>query len=460
MKDQKGKQPLQETRFFMKKTIHLSLGQIVLILFFLMLGSAGLTSLAQWRYNLLDRLEIKLMGLLNPQPPETEPIPSPTSSVVFPTPTPVNPSLPSVLEEPGMAMNVLAVQSPLPTEADLALDPAEDQAFLQSILDTLFPEDMSGLTEEQIVIEIQRYVSTSLRLENNSGTATKILTEGYAICGGMNISFQALVRKAGIPAHYIGMFGVIYQSHVLTEIYYDGQWHLYDPTYGLFFYSEPEYNHAGHILSFAEVLSTAPSDWYLFKVVDQPWVGYYDQTFRSFGVVRAEEQYLTDHYRYPFMEAYRKMFTQAFPIAYEDHQIISFPVEADFSAGDTFSIGTIDTSTQDVAASMADTFGRTGSSYMGGSPLEEVHTWFLKAPFVGYVRIIYISTAPDPPHLLLFPLKAVNVLESVQEGNRAEFLLRIGDPEASLQFWASEGVFWVDAVQAEWLGDLDPSEIP
>ncbi len=458
----------------MKKTINLSVSQFVLIVSVLMVGSAGVTTLAQWRYDLLDRAEARIIKLLMPQPAVTEtlsvPTPtltaqpsSPTPDAMSPSPTPTIPSLPSVLEQPGMALNILAVQSPLPTEADLALDPADDQAFLQSVLDTIFPEGTSGLTEEQIAIEIQRYVSTSLRLENNSGTATKILTEGHAICGGMSISFQALVRMTGIPARYIGIFGVVHQgSHALAEVYYDDQWHLFDPTYGLLFYSNPAYDQMGHIASFAEVLSSATDGWYLFKVIDQPWGGQYDPGIRSFGVVRAEDDYLADFYRYSFTQAYRQMFATTFPVAYVSQQILSFPVEADFIAGDTLSIGELDSNTRDVVVTttVAETSGRTGTYYLGGSPLQLTHTWFITAPSAGFVRIRYDSTEPEPPSLILFPLKAVYVVDAVQEGNRAEFLLRISDPEASLQFWASEGVFWVDAMQAEWLGDLDPGEVP
>lgn len=458
----------------MKRKLSLSLGQSLLAVLILMVISAALVAAAQIRFDLVDRLEarikknylpqpIVIQTLSAPKPTATAQLSSPTPDATLPSPTPVTLFLPSALDEPGMVLNILAVQNPLPTEDDLALDPTDNQAFLQSVLDTIFPESTSGLTEEQIVIEIQRYVSTSLLLKSNSGNATKILTEGYAICGGISISFRTLVRMTGIPARYIGTFGVVSQGgHALAEVYYDGQWHLFDPTYGLFFYSNPAYDQRGHIASFAEILSSATDGWYLFKTIDQPWVGRYDPHIRSFGVIRAEDDYLADAYGYPFMEAYRQMFATTFPVAYVNQQILSFPVEADFIASNSLSIGGLDSNTIDVVVTttVAETSGRTGSSYLGGSPLEEIHTWFITAPSAGFVRIRYYSTEPDPPSLMLFPLKGIHVVDAVQEGNQAEFLLRITDPEASVQFWASDGVYWVDAMQAEWLGELDPSEVP
>ncbi|MGE5775802.1 MAG: transglutaminase-like domain-containing protein [Chloroflexota bacterium] len=428
----------------MRKTIDLSVRQIVLIACLLTAGSAGLTSVAQWRYDLLDRAEIKIVGMLSP---EKETILQPTVSTI--------PSLPTAFQEPGIVLNTLAVQSPLPTEVDLALDPADDQKFLRSILDTIFPDGTAGLTEEQISIEILRYVSTTLRLESNSGTATKILKDGHAICGGMSISFQTLVRTAGLPARYIGIFGVVNQgSHALAEVYYDGQWHLFDPTYGMFFYSKPDYDHTGHIASLTEVLATATENWYLLKAIDRPWLGQYDSNIRSFGILEVEEGYLDDFYGYSFIDAYRQMFAETFPVAYVNNQILSFPVEIDFSTVDTFSVGTLDHDDRDIinATAMLETAGKTGSYYLGGGSLEEVHTWFIKAPSAGYVRLIYYSTDAEPPALLLFPLKAVYVVDSVQEGNKAEFLLRISDPDASLQLWTESGIYWIDAIQAEWLG--------
>jgi hypothetical protein len=425
------------------KRFQLSIAQSIFMVCILAGMSAAAMTFAQWRYDLLDRAELRIADILFHM---ERPLLQPTVSTI--------PYRPAVFLEPGIVLNTLAVQSPLPTQADLALDPADDQEFLRSILRTIFPDGTAGLTEEQIAIELLRYVSTSLRLENNSGTATKILTEGHAICGGMSISFQTLARMSGLPARYIGIFGVVERgSHALAEVYYDGQWHLYDPTYGLFFYSESDYNQAGHIASLAEVLATATENWYLFKAIDRPWSGEYDPNIRSFGVLEAEDDYLADFYGYPFIVAYRQMFTETFPVAYENNQILSFPVDADFSTVDTFSVGALDHDGQDVlnATTALETSGETGSHILGGA-VEEVHTWFIKTPTAGLVRIVYYSTESEHPPLLLFPLKAVHVIDSVQEGNKAEFLLRTTDSEASLQFWADGDVFWVDSIQAEWLG--------
>lgn len=297
----------------MKKMIDLSVRQILLIAFLLIAGSAGLTTVVQWRYDVLDQAKTKMTDILSHG---ERTILKPTASAI--------PAMPIALREPGIVLNTLAAQSSLPTKNDLWLNPADDQKFLRSILHAIFPDGTSGFTEEQIAIEILRYVSTSLRLKGNSGTASKILAEGYAICGGMSTSFRTLARMEGLPTRYIGIFGVVNQGgHALDEVYYDGQWHLFDPTYGMFFYSKPDYDQTGHVASFAEVIATATEDLYLFKAIDQPWIGQYDPSVRAFGVVEAENDYLADYYGYPFVAAYRQMFTETFPVAYVEHQILS-----------------------------------------------------------------------------------------------------------------------------------------
>ncbi len=303
-----------------------------------------------------------------------------------------------------------------------------------------------------------------MQLGRNSGNATKLLTDGYAQCGGFSVSFNALVRLAGIPAHLVNLYGLLNQGgHTLVEVYYGDQWHLYDPTFGLFFYSEPEYNQTGRFASLAELLDSSTNGWYLFRVDEQPWTGQYDPGLRNLPVVRAGEDYLADYYGYSFVDVYSQYFATTFPVAFAIHQILSFPVVADFVADETFSIGTIDKDYLDVAHATAviETVHKAGSYYIGGGAPVQVHTWFITAPGPGLVRITYYSTQAEPPVLMLFPLKDVYVVDAVQEGSKAEFLLRITGPEAALQFWASDGMYWVDAIEAQWLGkNIDSIETP
>ena len=452
----------------MKKKFILPIGQALVIACVLIMVSVGAVTIAQWRYELVDRAEAKIKNILLPQETPAASLPPatpfsltqrlPTAGSLPEAPQPplsTVESLPAVPDVHNAVLNILAVQSRLPDDNDLLIDESEDRAYLQSILDIIFPDGMSDLSEEEITIEIQRYVVSTLDLKPNTGNATKILQDGYAICGGMSVSFRALVRLAGIPARKVDMYGLISQgAHSLVDVFYDDHWHLFDPTYGLFFYSEAEYNQAGRIASLNELVNHAAEDWHLFKIVDQPWKGY-DISLRSSKVVRAADDYLADYHGYPFTRAYRQMFATTFPVAYDDNQIISFPVVVDLTQDTRFAVGEVDNSNGDTiaATSASETAGKAVIYYLiGTSSRQYLHTWFIQVPSPGLVRVTYYSTELEPPTLMLFPLKAAQVISASQAGNKAEFLLRISDPQASVQFWSANGVYWVDAMYAEWLG--------
>lgn len=424
----------------MAKRFQLSIAQIFISICVLTVVSASVVTITLWHFKILDRAQTKIKRW------------SSYSVVVNHLPG----TLPTIPDIDETVLNVLAVRSRLPIENDLLIDKAEDRNYLQSILDTIFPDGTAGLSEEEISVEILRYISSALYLKSNTGNASKILHEGYAECGGLSVSFQALVRLTGIPARKVGLYGVDWQgAHSLVEVYYDGQWHLYDPSFGMFLYSKPEYNETGRIASLDDLVTSSASGWYFFKVVEQPWAGY-DESVRSFGIVRAEKDYLDEVYGYAFLDQYRQMFTTVFPVAYDDNQIISFPVIADLTDDGKFSVGVVDQSSSDIidATAAQETAGKTGTYLLlGENCCQYVHTWFIKAPSPGFVRVTYYSTGNLSPVLMLFPLKGIYIVSASQDEKKAEFLLRVSDSESAVQFWSSNGSFWVDAIQSEWLGE-------
>ena len=97
---------------------------------------------------------------------------------------------------PGVSYNAL------PGPKDLEISADEDEAFLNGVLKSIFPDGTGGLSDEQKGIAILRYASSALELKNNGGTATKIIREGYAICGGMSHVHRVLCRMVGLPSRY------------------------------------------------------------------------------------------------------------------------------------------------------------------------------------------------------------------------------------------------------------------
>lgn len=49
-----------------------------------------------------------------------------------------------------------------------------------------------------------------------------------ALCSQQSYLLLTLAEKAGIPSRHVGLVG-----HVVMEAWYDGAWHMYDPTFGI-----------------------------------------------------------------------------------------------------------------------------------------------------------------------------------------------------------------------------------
>ncbi len=337
----------------------------------------------------------------------------------------------------------------MPVPGDLEISPEEDRAFLEDVLKSIFPDGTDGLTDEQKGIAILRYASSALELKNNGGTATKIIREGYAICGGLSHVHRVLCRMVGLPARYIGAFNLrpIMGSHAISEVYYDGKWHLLDPTFGLFFYSKETYDGAGEIASFHDLVMT-PDRWTAFKVVEQPWIGRYDDTVRSHGVVAAEADYLKDRYRTPILDLYRKYLAETFPIAYGHSDPVSYPVDADLSAQEEMWIGEADGNNSDVLRMVTNGSAYVGGHYLGGTYPPGFHTWSIRAPGPCRLRIEYFSTQDDPPGLEPSPLKAARIVSVRKDGRSVILDLLALGPEVIVSVYCPDGTFAVDAVRA------------
>ena len=337
----------------------------------------------------------------------------------------------------------------MPVPEDLEISSEEDRGFLEEVLKSIFPDGTGGLTDEQKGIAILRYASSALELKNNGGSATKIIKEGYAICGGLSHVHRVLCRMVGLPSRYIGAFNLrpIMGSHAISEVYYDGKWHLLDPTFGLFFYSREAYDGTGEIASFHDLVMSADR-WTAFKVVEQPWIGRYDAAVRSHGVAAVEADYLKDRYKTPIMDLYRKYMAETFPIAYGHNDPVSYPVDADLSDREEMRIGEADGNSGDVLRMVTNGSAYVGGHYLGGSYPPGFHTWSIRTPGPCRLRIEYFSTHDNPPVLKPSPLKAARIVSVQTEGRRVAMDLQVIGPEVIVSIYCPEGTFAVDAVRA------------
>lgn len=336
-----------------------------------------------------------------------------------------------------------------PTPAELHIPEEEDQAFLDGVLRDIFPKGTAGLSDEAKAIAIMQYISSALELKSNGGSTTKILKDGYAICGGMSHAFRILCRKMGIPSRYIGAFNLrpLMGSHAIAEVFYNNQWHLMDPTFGMFYYSRPAYDGEGHIPSFHDIVLN-PEQWHPVKVVEKPWVGTYGAEIRAFKPVPAGPDYLKDVYGTSIVDQYLKYATETFPIAYGNADPVSFPVDADLRTESEFRVGEADGDSRDVVLQALNGTTYVGGHYLGGSFPPGFHTWSLKTPGRSRVRITYASTADNPPLLRFVPLKDVRLSGYETEGKQIAFDLLILGPEAIFSIYCPEGTLVVDAIKA------------
>ncbi len=172
-----------------------------------------------------------------------------------------------------------------PDKSDFVVSSDEDRSFLDDVLKSIL-DGKDNLSDEEKSIGILKYVCSSMRESPNRGSATKMIKDGYALCGGKSQVFVTLCRRAGMPSRYVGsMYMKMMGSHAISEVFYDGNWHFYDATLGVFFYSNPDYDKQGRIVSFHEVVAD-PYRWAAVKVAPKAGAGVYDAPVKEFALTR------------------------------------------------------------------------------------------------------------------------------------------------------------------------------
>lgn len=199
----------------------------------------------------------------------------------------------------------------IPNDRDLYISPSEDMVFLEETLGKIFPDGTEKLSAEDKAIDVLRFVVIEIENINNLGTATKVLKDGYAVCGGKAVVFQTLLKKLGIPARQVELFNTPDSGHTLVEAYYEKGWHIFDASYGVFVYSAPTYDKNGKVIDMYE-LSKNREMGYLQGVTDTPWTGQYSLDSKLYGVksLGINNQTLNDLWRREIKPAYPIIYGQ------------------------------------------------------------------------------------------------------------------------------------------------------
>ncbi|ADU91938.1 transglutaminase domain-containing protein [Taylorella equigenitalis] len=91
--------------------------------------------------------------------------------------------------------------------------------------------------------------------------------ERIGACGSFTKVFISLMAANGIPSRAVGLYNFPKDNgHVVAEVYYDNKWHMYDPTYNLYFTNEPSNLVNPPVLSFEEIKNNTPSDMVLHNI--------------------------------------------------------------------------------------------------------------------------------------------------------------------------------------------------
>ena len=117
-----------------------------------------------------------------------------------------------------------------------------------------------GLTDHEKIMVFMEFISdfyigSEVHSSDELGCRTYI-----GACGGYSNLLAALANTQEIPARLLTLGNYpVNDGHAVCEVYYDGAWHLYDPTYGAYYTSTPEDRVSPEVLSFAD-LSTGAGD--------------------------------------------------------------------------------------------------------------------------------------------------------------------------------------------------------
>ena len=265
----------------------------------------------------------------------------------------------------------------------------ENTRVLDQALARMFPDGVDAPGERE-VLTVLSYVAQTLKLESSGRhLGSEVLAEGKAYCYGMARAFEALCRRMGLPARINAFHNFEYmQAHNMAEVYYDGQWRLFDPTYGVFFYDRADYDGSGRIPPARELFSGRVPGEHAFMVCETLWSGEYDPGW----TVRA----LPDDFRYRGMftlrELYDRVLAVAFPMVQSELDMSSFPITIDMGDHEALSIGAVDGKREDLEGRRANaTYPRYhGTSFLGHVVMGPAfHTITFKADRPGRFRMTY-----------------------------------------------------------------------
>jgi hypothetical protein len=95
-------------------------------------------------------------------------------------------------------------------------------------------------TEELKIAGIGKYVAGKLDYREPARSfksPRQVIERGSRYCSNLALAMAAITEAGGYPTRTVHLSNSPQHqnTHVVVEVYYEDHWHLYDPTYGVFF---------------------------------------------------------------------------------------------------------------------------------------------------------------------------------------------------------------------------------
>jgi hypothetical protein len=371
------------------------------------------------------------------------------------------PEPPAALTAGGYFANAFAASEESDPEiAEYAVPAAgENTAVLDDALKAIFNGSGRPPRTEATLLEILRYVPQVTRLEFlGSPRGSDCLAAGKSFCTGMALAFTALCRRAGFPARANAFHNFEWMmAHNAAEVYYDGAWHYFDPTYGVFYYTSDTYGE-GRVPALSELLVNPALRRHAFMVTDPAhlWQAAHhpDDPLRP---LPADWQY--GNYDFTIGELFDQVFSRAFPVIQSENQTASFPLVCDLQSARTLEFGEAD-------GDILDTLGRLPSGaypvFHGWPVIGEMRlgasmlTVSIRMPEAGRCRLVLgLLPGTGPENLQAIPLRHVAAESIERSENRWILTCRVQDREGVLQIVNPGASAHCDFIRAERLPETE-----
>jgi transglutaminase superfamily protein len=113
----------------------------------------------------------------------------------------------------------------------------KNEGYYKDLFDSLTAQKQS---DQQKIEAINDYVATKLNYEETKpemGSPRLVLERGSQYCGHLTTAMAAILGAGGYKHRRVTVIDDADRrtSHAVVEVFYEGEWHLFDPTFGVAF---------------------------------------------------------------------------------------------------------------------------------------------------------------------------------------------------------------------------------